>query len=81
MTQEQYERACRIQDELISLNKMLYGFGNAKLIQINSINVYQRERNGQDYTMSLGVSQELSDTIVEVIKSRIEKLEEQFKNI
>lgn len=60
---------------------MLYGFGNAKLIQINSINVYQRERNGQDYTMSLGVSQELSDTIVEVIKSRIEKLEEQFKNI
>ena len=81
MTQEQYERACRIQDELISLNKMLYGFGNAKLIQINSINVYQRERNGQDYTMSLGVSQELSDAIVEVIKSRIEKLEEQFKNI
>ena len=81
MTQEQYERACRIQDELISLNKMLYGFGNAKLIQINSINVYQRERNGQDYTMSLGVSQELSDTIVEVIKSRIEKLEEQFKDI
>ena len=81
MTQEQYKLACRIQDELINLNKMLYGFGNAKLIQINSINVYQRERNGQDYTMSLGVSQELSDTIVEVIKSRIEKLEEQFKNI
>ena len=81
MTQEQYKLACRIQDELINLNKMLYGFGNAKLIQINSINVYQRERNGQDYTMSLGVSQELSDTIVEVIKSRIAKLEEQFKNI
>ena len=81
MTQEQYKLACRIQDELINLNKMLYGFGNAKLIQINSINIYQRERNGQDYTMSLGVSQELSDTIVEVIKSRIEKLEEQFKNI
>lgn len=60
---------------------MLYGFGNAKLIQINSINVYQRERNGQDYTMSLGVSPELSDAIVEVIKSRIEKLEEQFKDI
>ena len=81
MTQEQYERACRIQDELISLNKMLYGFGNAKLIQINSIDTYQQERNGQDYTMSLGVSPELSDAIVEVIKSRIEKLEEQFKNI
>lgn len=81
MTQEQYKRACRIQDELINLNKMLYGFGNAKLIQINSINVYQRERNGQDYTMSLGVSPELSDAIVEVIKSRIEKLEEQFKDI
>ena len=81
MTQEEYKLACRIQDELINLNKMLYGFGNAKLIQINSINVYQRERNGQDYTMSLGVSQELSDTIVEVIKSRIEKLEEQFKDI
>ena len=81
MTQEQYKLARRIQDELINLNKMLYGFGNAKLIQINSINVYQRERNGQDYTMSLGVSLELSDAIVEVIKSRIEKLEEQFKNI
>ena len=81
MTQEQYKLACRIQDELISLNKMLYGFGNAKLIQINSINIYQRERNGQDYTMSLGVSPELSDAIIEIIKSRIEKLEEQFKNI
>lgn len=44
MTQEQYKRACRIQDELINLNKMLYGFGNAKLIQINSINIYQREK-------------------------------------
>ena len=81
MTQEQYKLACRIQDELINLNKTLYGFGNAKLIQINSINIYQRERNGQDYTMSLGVSQELSDTIVEVNKARIEKLEEQFKDI
>ena len=44
MTQEQYKLACRTQDELINLNKMLYGFGNAKLIQVNSIDTYQREK-------------------------------------
>ena len=82
MTKEQYELAQSVQDELYKLNKMLYGNGDAKVIEINSINITQHI-DGEDYniSMSFDISKELSDTIVEAIKSRIEKLENQFKNI
>ena len=82
MTEEQYKLAQYIQNELYNLTKMLYGYGDAKIIKINSIDITQ-EIDGMGYTTSMlfNISQELSNIIVEAVKSRIGELENQFKNI
>lgn len=82
MTEEQYKLAQYTQDELYNLKKMLYGYGDSKIIKINSIDITQEHGDiGYTSSASYDISRELSDIIVEAIKSRIVELENQFKNI
>ena len=81
MTNEQYEQAHHIHNELDDLHRMLYGHGDVKMVKINSLDVIQRADTIDRNSITFNISQELSDAIIKVIKDRIEILEEQFKDI
>ena len=81
MTNEQYEQAHHIHDELDDLYRMFYGHGDVKMVKINSLDVIQRAGTIDRNSITFNISQELSDAIVKVIEERIKILEEQFKNI
>lgn len=81
MTNEQYEQAHHIHNELDDLHRMLYGHGDVKIVKIDCLNVTQRAGTVDRNPITFNISQELSDAIIKVIKDRIEILEEQFKDI
>ena len=81
MTNEQYEQAHHIHCELDDLHRMLYGYGDVKIVKIDCLNVTQRAGTVDRNPITFNISQELSDAIIKVIKDRIEMLEEQFKDI
>lgn len=81
MTNEQYEQAYHIHNELDDLHRMLYGHGDVKIVKIDCLNVTQRAGTVDRNPITFNISQELSDAIIKVIKDRIEMLEEQFKDI
>ena len=82
MTKEQYDKADDIQRELSNLKHILNGYGDYELVKINSLNVTHKSNiTSNEYTTTISVSKELTDDIVKLIEARIEKLNEQFRNL
>ena len=82
MTEEHYEKAAAIKSELDNLKRMICESQLAKYIRIHKITVkkeYTFSKEQDDFVFN--ISQELSDALTEVIKARIQTLEEQFAQL
>ena len=80
MTNEEFEKIAFIKNRIENLETILYGsWGDSEKPMIQKLNIsYSKGKRENDVTISIPF--DLSDEIVKLIESRLEKFKEQFKN-